>query len=1029
MRNKLKVVFLLAFIFLNICPDVKGDDVPSLSPTVPTSPQAEVFKRYGEYSINYSTGIPDISIPLFEIDHHGYKLPVSLRYYPQPIKPGYNYDVFGRGWSLSISSCISRTIEYIPDEWRNFKLDDSKLGDYYHLYGNKEIFNLNLGHDKFNAILPDGSSFDFVITNDDNKGIKYIVSDGRNVKISCGYSAENIDMFTVIDEKGIKYTFSGADTPSYNVDKFSTSYVTWQLTRIDLPCSSEPITFNYNNSIDSRYAESMPEPLLRIWHLQEYANGQEFKIARGEEIPNNQKYFYKMKLLSSIQYGTTTISLSYVNGSNSAYEYASDIVVFDNDSIIRDFSLYHSVDHVLFSSNINDYVASLDSIKINGNNNDIPLTYKFLYTSKGILYFSGTDHWGNANDYDTEYDLGNFTMFEEFNPTEYQSFNSAPITVIDKASQDSCPYYKIRLSREYNDDRRASSPNEHGVLSEIIYPTGGYTKFDFENHKFMTSTDLDGNYIWNKSRKRTYSGGGFRIAKITNYTADNKISEVKSFQYGKGETGVGEAVADPNILSYMNYDSYTSTAIYGSYPYQIPYVRNMVLGLDTNGKHLSFSNPFQQLYNDYNWEWECTFCATNFRQLLDGRPAVLYPEVTVYYENKNSNNPTTSGKTIYKYDIYDETEGESGGTDTVFFEAPKYYGNTLSYESQKYRYNILKEKDDYRYDSVQQQYVLTMTENKAWNLESHFVGDYQYTNPYPTDPSDFYPEYCSVGEFFSGKSRYLGVALLAGDAVNDYIRDLYGYPKTISTFYTYSNDRHQLIDKQIVSQPSTEEIYTYPDTTVSKSNIIQNMVNANIISPVLTKTVKGDNSVVKSGEKTDYSTFTSGGNTFIMPSNLYELNADSLTSAYRLTDQVLSYTPQGNVSEVVSKDSVHTVYLWSYDDRYIIAMIKNATLSQASSAVQNVFGMDVTALSQLNQIDESKLKSLRSDSNLSGAQVTTYTYKPLVGVISITDTSGLTTYYDYDGLGRLKETYYYENNVESDANKRIIQQYYYNYRN
>jgi len=403
--------------------------------------------------------------------------------------------------------------------------------------------------------------------------------------------------------------------------------------------------------------------------------------------------------------------------------------------------------------------------------------------------------------------------------------------------------------------------------------------------------------------------------------------------------------------------------------------------------------------------------------------------VAVYYENKNPNNQITSGKTVYKYDLYDETEGEKGGTDTVFFEAPKYYGNILSYESRKYRYNILKEKDDYRYDSIQQKYVLTMTENKGWNLESHFVGDYLYTNPYPSDSSDPYPKNCSIGDLFRGKSRYLGVALLAGDEVYDYIRDIYSYPRTISTLYTYSNDRHQLIEKQIISQPEIEESYTYPDTTVSKSNIIEKMVDANIISPVLTKTVKGDNSVVKSGEKTDYNTFISGSNTFIMPSNLYELNADSLTSAYRLTDQVLGYTPQGNASEVVSKDSVHTVYLWSYDDRYIIAMIKNATLSQASSAVQDVFGMDVTALSQLNQIDESKLKSLRSDSNLSGAQVTTYTYVPLVGVTSITDTSGLTTYYDYDGLGRLKETYYYENNVESDANKRIIQQYYYNYRN
>jgi len=54
------------------------------------------------------------------------------------------------------------------------------------------------------------------------------------------------------------------------------------------------------------------------------------------------------------------------------------------------------------------------------------------------------------------------------------------------------------------------------------------------------------------------------------------------------------------------------------------------------------------------------------------------------------------------------------------------------------------------------------------------------------------------------------------------------------------------------------------------------------------------------------------------------------------------------------------------------------------------------------------------------AQMTTYTYDPLVGMTSSTDASGRTTYYEYDGFGRLK--------VVSDPDKRPVHRYDYHYR-
>ncbi|MCC8155464.1 MAG: RHS repeat protein, partial [Tannerellaceae bacterium] len=56
------------------------------------------------------------------------------------------------------------------------------------------------------------------------------------------------------------------------------------------------------------------------------------------------------------------------------------------------------------------------------------------------------------------------------------------------------------------------------------------------------------------------------------------------------------------------------------------------------------------------------------------------------------------------------------------------------------------------------------------------------------------------------------------------------------------------------------------------------------------------------------------------------------------------------------------------------------------------------------------------------AMVITYTYQPLVGITSQTDPQGITTYYEYDTSGRLKEIYLMEGNT-----KKIVRSHEYNY--
>lgn len=55
-----------------------------------------------------------------------------------------------------------------------------------------------------------------------------------------------------------------------------------------------------------------------------------------------------------------------------------------------------------------------------------------------------------------------------------------------------------------------------------------------------------------------------------------------------------------------------------------------------------------------------------------------------------------------------------------------------------------------------------------------------------------------------------------------------------------------------------------------------------------------------------------------------------------------------------------------------------------------------------------------------GAEMTTYTYKPGIGIASMTDTNNVSSYYEYDSLGRLK--------LIKDDKGNVLQHYTYNYK-
>jgi hypothetical protein len=83
------------------------------------------------YNINYYTGTPGISIPLYTLTEYGTSVPVSLSYDATGFIPNKNASVVGLNWNLSAGGAITRVVKGIADDKHN----PNEEGPYQSLVG------------------------------------------------------------------------------------------------------------------------------------------------------------------------------------------------------------------------------------------------------------------------------------------------------------------------------------------------------------------------------------------------------------------------------------------------------------------------------------------------------------------------------------------------------------------------------------------------------------------------------------------------------------------------------------------------------------------------------------------------------------------------------------------------------------------------------------------------------------------------------------------------------------------------------
>lgn len=965
------------FILLNLFCFIIYPLISQENTTIPPSPKSSLFLKYGDVPVSHSSGVPDISIPLYTIKSGDLEIPIVLKYHIRNVKPGYDPSDVGLGWTLDFGGQISRTIYGSPDD---ATLIPPNPFPYYQL--NQDIWDhanyLNMCYNNLYDTENDifhlqafGYSESFVLKRNSYTDYKPYLLSFKPLKIetatsyhSLPASKQLISTITVKDEKGSSYIFG--DNMHETCLSTSSKYgiTTWLLKQVTDVSGTNFIRYTYT-----------PTQRLRIYDpVGKYTailndSGQLLSLRDDETTPSIsveygcldndflQDIEYDGMIISGIEFNTGKIVFDIDASKNQIKGFK----VFDkNNKVVTQIIFQHSI----FSSSTNH--RKLESVKILGDDLNISKaqTYSFIYNSGTMnSNYRGTDYWGYYNGTMDDCTRRNYW----YKDTE-QNSRSVNVTIGTNTNEPSLSY------------------SLYETLTKIIYPTKGETEFTYE----LNSYDM--------SPIRT--AGGLRIKKIIN--RDLTGSEVtKEYIYEKG-------ILKHDVFADYNYaDSYFSVV-------ETPY---SYAGNSFVYRNRYYSNLLQGdlAHNDVRYE----------------KVSEIYKN-GIYDEGKNIYHYTFPISNIY--DIYTSNISDDPGKSVIRERKDENFSLPTLTENYKRDIStgnyliIRKETNEYTFypDTIFENFkVFRLTRFSSgglldeWNLRN-FLRDYSWIIISNT-PFEYYKLF--------GLYDY---SIVAGRLkMNEKQIITYNYegstPSTITEkfTYTYDNPKHNYVTRKtsVTSDGNTnvsQVLYPYDyNNYIFNPLIINNVVNRPVsdLTYINGKMISGTllkyNAI---GKVTDIS---HGRNELGTPFLIDKNNPYN----WGTLEQQFQYS-SNNISEQykIGTEQLKTVYLWSYSNQYPIAEIVNASYSDVEAALGGANSVMMFSIKINPSTSEIKtfLAPLSSNIKTKDALITYYTYKPLVGMTSKTDPNGLLTTYEYDSFGRLQYI--------KDHNGKLIEQYDYHYK-
>lgn len=951
--------------------------------------------------VNYSTGTPDIRIPVYTVKSGVLQIPIYLTYDASGVKVGSPSGWVGQNWTLVAEPMLTISKKGHYDNNFICELDSTQTSYTYAravrvLDSSNPYSSIDSQPDEYYYRLSGKSGMFMYLMHPDGERYRYASLPYDNVAISV--ESGPWPHFVITDDDGTRYRFDGADITSSSVSGHDLG---WKASSMTSANGRDTIAFEYGGL----------QGTTQWFHQESYQVVDRFVSSLPYGLSCRPGIYTSVNDLGLPLYNRDLVEIGMappvvyrnVGTQTSSYQVAAGGTLVGDNGVWGPNGVETSATsnsprlaRIRFKGNKVEFHSTglcLDSITITNSLGEVVRRVSFGYESSSGRHFLTSLAFHNGEDgpretYGFDYEQltgvpGTSNKHVDFwgylNGTPYNdSPDMVPAmwlrTLVDGYFHVGNGFqydYRADSVRVGSEDMLGRASDEEwmkkGTLKSITYPTGGKEEFVMEaNRAYLPYLEGDTDFHMSEhlrpanSERTIFYVGGLRVRQIMKVGAEGHAA-VRTFTYGDDGSGRSPVVECLNYFL-VEQEKY--------YPYMYDLKREIV-----SARHRTVSSsPCMPI-------------------TYDNGAAVMYAKVTEYAGTEEDN----IGKTVYEYSVPQYTHYF---TDMDHINYHKY---------EDWKYGRLLSKTTYGRDGSL--YVPKEREQTVYDIFHRWgrlsVGEYELRSfcSLGADEAQHYLEDVGAvfGSFLGVVNSYEIGGLVAGTKTHTVFDDG-GRHKTDSTLVGYGL-AHTLLPTSETTFVNGEDPFTttycYPENSIGQPQAAS-MVSANMLTPVMTtEDLRNGKSVSR---KTVF-------NSLYKPMGEYAKFGNDESWAQRTS---YIYDSNGSLVYASRDDREKVCFIYGYGGQHVIAVVENCTYGMLCSATGGEEVMAAIGRRECpTSADWAMLDGLRE--TLPSAHVTTCRYKPLVGVTSMTDPSGLETRFSYDGLGRLAGKSVVNNGVEEQV--------------